>query len=231
MKVIKFGSINDIFQKKYNDFTLRCLNPNASIPRVKDTYLDVQDLFVRSGQVQDFFDKTLDLSKQLEGRGNTALSTLLVNELSKLCRAFVLRPNSENVFYKAINNFRQNHDSMHELARIIDLEQIYRMNGDRRNLFKVLHMKKNCCKRILANYEESVANFQSIHKMPTPRKNIQIQLGHVYSALGDMLAREKPDDAIAAYEKSIEINKKLGRHRAVDYAIYNIRDTLQGRHK
>ena len=46
-----------------------------------------------------------------------------------------------------------------------------------------------------------------------------------------MLAQKHPDDAIALYEKSREINRELKRYRAADYAMLCIRDIQEGRYR
>lgn len=221
MKVIR-GSVNDIFQNAYNKFSNKCCNTKISIPEIKNNYITVRDLFIKSGQVQQFCDQTLLLSKNLEQDGKIKLSTLLINELSKLSMAFNLRQAPDEILKEAIQKFKANNDSLHELARIVDLELVYQYSGNRRNLFKVLHQKKNCCKRILANYEESVQNFVSIHRQPTSINDIKAQLAYTYSDLAEMLLRKKPEDAIALYEKSINIQQELGNTRAVNYAVKQI---------
>ena len=150
MKVIR-GSVNDIFQNAYNKFSKKCCNTKISIPEIKNNYITIRDLFIKSGQVQQFCDQTLLLSKNLEQDGKIKLSTLLINELSKLSMAFNLRQAPDEILKEAIQKFKANNDSLHELARIVDLELVYQYSGNRRNLFKVLNQKKNCCKRILAN--------------------------------------------------------------------------------
>lgn len=221
MKVIR-GSVDEIFQSAYKNFSKNCNSTSISMPEIKENYREVRDLFVKSGQVQQFYDKTLELSKQIDSCGNSNICTLLLNELSKFCMSFKLRETPESILERTIVRFRENNDSLHELARIVDLEEVCQQSGNRRGLFRALQQKKDCCKKILADYEESAKNFVSIHRQPATKESIQSQLAFTYSNLAQMLLYKKPQDAIALYKKSLEINEKLGNLRAVSHAARQI---------
>ena len=225
MKVLNKNILhNNALQNAYNELTKTCLTQNTPIKKVKTEYWITQDFFVKNGQVQDFYDKTLNLSRNVEVQGNKDISKLLVNELCKLGMKFKLKETPEDLLYKAIRNYKKNNDGFHELARIIDLEELYAQGFSRKDVFRVLRMKKDCCKRILANYDENVKNFASIKKTPTSKESVKAQLAYTYSRIGDLLAERNPVDAIRAFAKSRDMNLELGRIRAADYAIRTIAD-------
>lgn len=224
MKVFNNIGSNNNIQNAYSELVKVCLSKRAPIKKVKTEYWLTKDLFVKNGQVQDFYDKTLELSQNVEAKGNKNISQLLVNELCKLGMVFKLKENPENLLYKAIKEFRDKNDGFHELARIIDLEELYQHGFRRKDVFRVLRMKKDCCKRILANYDENVRNFASIKRAPTSRESVQAQLAYTYARIGDMLANRNPVDAIRALKKSRDMNMELGRIRAADYASHTIAD-------
>lgn len=147
MKVLyKLGSVNDIFQKKYNIFSKNCFDKNTSLEKIKFDFYTTQDLFVKSGQVKKFADKTNILCNAIENIGDKNISDLLINELSKLCVNFNLEKSSERIIYRAIKNCRRNKDGLHELARIIDLEKVSTQNNNK-DLIKILNIKKNVVKK------------------------------------------------------------------------------------
>lgn len=227
--IFKAGCINDIFNESYRNFSQKCLEGTSSIGAVRDDFYMVKDLFVKSGQVQDFFDKTSQLCEKVEAKGHQNISDLLINELSKLCRGFVLKGNNEKIIYKAIENCQRNHDGLHELARINDLEEIYRNANRRYDLLKILAKKKSCCKKILKDYDENVKNFKTIIKPPASREKVKIQLGTTYSQMADLLSYSRPKDAIALYQKAIEIHRELKFYRAAGYAAHRINEIKKGR--
>lgn len=230
MKVIlKTGCLNDIFKESYHNFSQKCMEGTSSIGTVRDDFYMVKDLFVKSGQVQDFFDKTSQLCEKVEAKGHQNISDLLINELSKLCRGFVLKGNAEKIIYKAIENCQRNHDGFHELARINDLEEIYRNANRRYDLLKILAKKKSCCKKILKDYDENVKNFRTIIKTPATKDQVKGQLGHTYSQMADLLSYSRPRDAIALYQKAIEVNRELKFFKSASYAAHRINDIKKGR--
>ena len=217
MKVIKFGSVENIFQKTYNDFSRSCRQINPELANIRSRFNDVRDIFIRGNQVNAFCDNTINLSNQLKTEGNTDLSTFLLNELSKLCVQFNMYKKAEELLFIAIDNSRKNQDGLHELARIIDLERIYKATGNRKAMFQILAQKKECCKRVIANYDENLANFRTIHRNPTTKKDVQVQLAFTYSDLAKMLERRKPVDSIKLYTKAKQIYEEVGRPKEVAY--------------
>lgn len=224
MKVLyKLGSVNDIFQKKYNIFSKNCFDKNTSLEKIKFDFYTTQDLFVKSGQVEKFADKTNILCNAIENIGNKNISDLLINELSKLCVNFNLQESSEKIIYRAIKNCRRNKDGLHELARIIDLEKVSTKNNSK-DLVKILNMKKKCCEKILKDYNSNAKNFKSIIKIPTSKYDVEALLARTYCQLAEKVAPHQPNNAIILLRKSRMINRKLKRYRAADYAEYLIKD-------
>lgn len=227
MKVLhKLGSVNDIFQRKYNIFSKNCFDKNTSLEKVKFDFYTTQDLFVKSGQVEEFTNKTNILCNAIENIGNRNISDLLINELSKLCVNFNLQESSEKIIYRAIMNCRKNKDGLHELARIIDLEKIYTKNKNKK-LVKILNMKKNCCEKILKDYNSNARNFRSLIKIPTSKYYVEAQLATTYCQLAEKVAPNQPNNAIALLQKAKMINKKLKRYRAANYNELCIKDIMQ----
>ena len=148
MKVIR-GSVDEIFQSAYKNFSKNCNSTSISMPEIKENYREVRDLFVKSGQVQQFYDKTLELSKQIDSCGNSNICTLLLNELSKFCMSFKLRETPESILERTIVRFRENNDSLHELARIVDLEEVCQQVEIGADYLERCNRKKIVVKRFL----------------------------------------------------------------------------------
>ena len=222
MKVLfRLGDQNFI-TKAYEEFSERCLAKTQDIVSTKSDFKTIGDLFIREKKVDDFCEKTLNLSKQLNKNGQSGLSDLFINELSKICVNLNF-PKAEEFLKIALENSRKNKDGFHELARLTDLEYLYRNNNDRKALFSILRQKKACCKNVIENYDENLKNYASIHRAPTSKKSIKTQLAFTYSDIAEMLERKKPEDAINLYEKSKNIYIELGQQRESDYLKERIR--------
>ena len=221
MKVLcKMGRLwtNDEFvHNTYKKFSNSCFDKNTDILTLKRGFKDIGDMFIRSNKLDDFYDKTLNLTERLKSNGNMKLSDMLVNELGKMCLYFNKPNHAEEALKMAVENCRRKNDGLHELARLSDLEILYRNNNSRHDLFRVLRRKKECCKRILKNYEENVANYDSIVKAPTSKEGVQVQLAFTYSDLAKMIEKRKPLDAIKMYQKSRDIYSSLNALKEVRY--------------
>ena len=198
--LLKMGKQSDIFQSAYANFSRRCLRPNPEILSAKSDYIEIRDMFVHGGMVEDFCNRTVKLSDELKLNGNGRLSDLLINELSKLCVNFNMHAKAEELLHIALENSRKKND-----------------------LFNILKQKKECCKRVIADYEQNVKNYDSILKKPTPKEGVQTQLAFTYSDLAHMLERRKPQDAVNLYTKSKNIYEGLGKERETAYLTERIR--------
>lgn len=224
MKVLNSGLQDDIFHKAYGEFSRLCLTPGTDIGVAKDSFVRTRNLFIRKHRVEEFCDRTFELSEKLKEKGNTSLSSLFVSELGKTCRSFRLYEQAEALLNIAIENYQKSKDGLHELARLVDLEDMYKLLNYRRGLFDVLNRKKECCKRVIANYDENAAHFESVHIKPTPKTNVQVQLAFTYSTLAQMLERRKPENAIKLYQKAKNIYEELGREQEVAYLKKRLKD-------
>lgn len=221
--LLKMGKQSDIFQSAYANFSRRCLRPNPEILSAKSDYIEIRDMFVHGGMVEDFCNRTVKLSDELKLNGNGRLSDLLINELSKLCVNFNMHAKAEELLHIALENSRKKNDGLHELARLTDLEYLYKNLNYRKDLFNIRKQKKECCKRVIADYEQNVKNYDSILKKPTPKEGVQTQLAFTYSDLAHMLERRKPQDAVNLYTKSKNIYEGLGKERETAYLTERIR--------
>lgn len=224
MKVLNSGLQDDIFHKAYGEFSRLCMTPGTNIETAKNSFVRTRDLFIRKHRVEEFCDRTFELSEKLKEKGNNSLSTLFVSELGKTCQSFQLYEQAEALFNIAIENYQKSKDGLHELARLVDLENMYKRLRYRRGLFNVLNRKKDCCKRIINNYDENALHFESVHIKPTSKTNVQVQLAFTYSNLAEMLERRKPENAIKLYQKAKDIYEELGREREVAYLKKRLKD-------
>ena len=223
MKVLlKLGAQENLIKKAYADFSERCLSSNPEINAAKANFKKVRDLFVHENQTEDFYQRTIELSQKLNEQGNRNLGDLLINELSKLCLNLKL-PKAEECLKIALENSRRKNDGLHELARLTDLEYLYKDNNNRKALFAILRQKKDCCKKIIEDYNNNVVSYSSIHKAATSKDKVKTQLAFTYSDIAGMLERKKTEDAINLYEKSKNIYIELGQQRESNYLKEKIR--------
>lgn len=218
----KLGPQQNFIKNAYADFSKRCFSPSQDYRTAKAEFKNLGDMFLRERQIEEFCEKTLDLSKQLNENGKSGLGALFINELSKLC-VNLRHPNAEEYLRLALETNRKKKDGFHELARLTDLEYLYRNTNNRRGLFNVLRQKKSCCKNIIANYDEHLKNYESINRAPTSKSGVKTQLAFTYSDIAGMIERRSPEDAINLYEKSKNIYIELGQQRETDYLKERIR--------
>lgn len=221
MKVLltigKLGTGEEFIQRAYKDFSRHCMDAQSNLKSTKQNFHELGDMFVRSNKLDTFCDETVQLTEKLKQQGNSRLSDLLINELGKMCLNRHHLEEAEKYLHLAIENCQRKKDGMHELARLNDLEKIYKESNNKKLLMSLLGRKKDCCKKIIKDYDEFSSNYDSISRPPASKAEIQTQLAFSYSDLAELIHKRRPYDAVKMYEKARDIYKELDHPREVAY--------------
>ncbi len=220
---------NIILKDLYKAFERRCFSKEATIPELKDSFFSLGKISFREGQGDVFCYRSEQLAENLLDRGNQSLGAIFLDELIKIHLRSGNFNAAEDIIFRVLNLSANSKDKIHVLARLTDLEKIYKKQNRRRDLFWVLDEKKRCAKDIIANYDEVSKNFQSIHRNPTTLNDIKIQLAYVYSDLAQMLERNRPKDSIKLIEKALEIYQEIGRQESIKYLTVKL-ERMRARH-
>ena len=217
----------DTLYKEYRKFikNLGTESPNPS--RIKTEFIQLEDKFVREHQTKAFCDNSNNFIDKLIKDGKDKLANIFLNELGKLHLRKGDYATAEKYIMDSLDLSIKFNDNIHALARLNDLEIIYKATGDRKNLLRVLHDKKTCIKEIIRNYEENVKNYQSIIRPATSKESILIQLAYTYSDISDLLLRNRPQDSLKATMKARDIYERLGKAKETKYLNVKIEKIAQ----
>ncbi len=215
-KSITIKRYNPLY-KGYKNFVKNFSKESVSQNEIKTEFIYLQDRFVKEGQTEAFCANSENLIEQLITNGREKIANILLNELGKLHLRKKHFPLAEKYIIMSLNLSKNFKDNFHVLARLNDLERIYKATGERKKLLGVLHNKKECIKEIINNYDVSVKNYQSIVRPPTSLDAVMVQLAYTYSDISDLLLRRRPQDSLNATVKARNIYQKLGRAKETQY--------------
>lgn len=208
---------NGIFEQMYSDFArnTKFTNPNAK--DIKSKLKKLEFISIAENKTDLFCYQSEMLANTLIKRGNLNIGNIILGEIIKLLLNIGQLDNAEIIVKKAIEISKKQNDKIHIMARLSDLEYIYKQQRKRKELYYVLGQKKIYAKEIIQNYEQNAQNYQTVNKKATSLDSIKIQLARVYTELARLLEYKKPDDSTRALEKAKSIYEEINRPEEVTY--------------
>lgn len=131
------------YNQLYSDFSKKCLTNQPSLQEVKSDFVHLKGKYIHSRQIDNFCTKTVELIKYLINNGNEKLANMLINEIGKIHMSFRNYGEAESFIRYSMNLSQKAGDNFHVLARLNDLEQIYRYENKKKKVFEILRLKKN----------------------------------------------------------------------------------------
>lgn len=215
-------SHQEAINSMFSSFVRNCIGKTKNNMQLKDEFLTLNRNYTQSGLGNTFLYKSERLSGHLLKSGNLKLANIFINELGKIYLRIGNPELAEKTIIKSIKISQLLNDDLHVIARYNDLEYLYKAIDDKKKLFKLLQMKKDCAKKIINNYEKSVKNFNSLMREPTSLESVKKQLAFTYNDMADLLFNKKPKDSLKMVEKAKQIYEELGQQKEVNFLTIKI---------
>ena len=204
-------------KNRLKSFVRSCINNEYELTNVKSEFIRLNNVCKQNGIHPLFCDGTERLYKYLMAHNNIKLSNILLGELGKIYARSGNIHLAEGALNKSLEISRTMDDKLHVLARLTDLEFLYKDCGDKKKLYGVLKDKIKYSKEVIKNYEHYASNFDTLTKTPATKNSIKIQLAYAYTNLADLLMRKHPQDSLKLVEKAKQIYMELAQQREIKY--------------
>lgn len=214
---MRFGSSAPNYNNIYNNFTQNCLSQVHDLDGAKKVFIDTKAVFLSGRRTEDFCKRTTEFIPELIKRGSSELANIFLIEISKLYLGLRNYSGAETLVKKSLDMSKEMGDNFHVLARLNDLQLIYKETQNRREYFNVLREKKSCLKDLINNYDENLTKYHSISRPATRLSALNFQLAYVFSDISDLLKYNKLNDSIRACQKALEIFENLEMETQVKY--------------
>ena len=215
----------------YKSFTKSCLSGCDAPNSIKSNFLQVSKTFYKNGMGDEFYTNTDKLCGHLLKNGRLKLANVLLGELGKIYSRLGRVADAEETINKSLTISKLFNDQIHVLARLTDLEFLYKDSNNRDKLIKILKEKIRTAETILKDYEIYVKNYKSISRPPTDYKGIQIQLAYAYNDLSDITLKTNPKKSIRLLQQAKKIYDDMGRHTESNYLEVKLKNISKKIHK
>ena len=218
MKIIlkNFNSQKFISETYRNDVKL-CLKYPEDTRTAKENFLKLEALCRQTNQNDVFCINAEKFATHLQKSGKIKLANIIYGELGKIYGAIGKTELAEECIEKSIEICNCLDDKIHILARLTDLEIIFKQVRNGKKLYSTLIRKIECAKAILQDYEHYSKTFNTISKKPLSPESIKVQMAYAYSDLADIIKHKRPNHSIKLLKKAQDIYIELNRKKEVNY--------------
>ncbi len=226
--ILKSFDKQKFISEMYRNDVKRCLKYPEDMKTAKESFLKLEAMCRKTNQDDIFCENAQKFAIHLQKNGKMKLANIIYGELGKIFGAIGKIGQAEECIEKSIDICNCLDDKIHILARLTDLEIIYKHSRNGKKLYTTLIRKIECGKEILNNYENYVKRFNTISRKPMSQEAIKVQMAYAYSDLADIIKHKRPHHSIKLIKKAQEIYIELNRQKEVNYLTKKIELITQG---
>lgn len=211
---------------KFSHFARESLNnkkPDAQY--VSSQLKRYENQYKKINALESFMENTSKLLVGLENRGLTDIAGIIYSGLVKIpTLSYEIK---EDIILKGLKNAKNNGDSVHVLARIVDLKYLYKNCKAKKKFIKTLFEEEKILKSIVGEYEKNKSDYRTVARSMSPIEKYNFKLATSKVDLGKALLRTNPEMAYAKLEEAQRIFLKQKKNKEADFVSDLIQQILE----
>lgn len=215
-----------ILNNKFSHFARQTLNnKRPDVHYVSSQLQRYGNQYRRLNTLENFFKNASELAKGLELRGLNDIAGIIYSGLVKI-------PNlplevKEDIILKGLENAKNNGDSIHVLARTVDLKYLYKNCRVKKKYIRTLFEEEKILKSIVNEYEKTKKAYRNVARSVSPLEKYNFKLATSKVDLGKALLRTNPETAFAKLEEAQRIFLKQKKNKEADFCADLISQILE----
>lgn len=176
-----------------------------------------QKLYKKAGSENNFVENLDSFAEIMKKAGIENLPGIIYSTLVKL--PFITPEAREMYALKGLNYAEQQGDSIHTLARLSNLEILYKQAGRARAHahLNILLRKVGVLTEICNNFENAVEGYKTFNKKHRTLTDYKLELARTRVGIAKSMKNTSPKHAIYELEKAREILKHENKQKEVDF--------------
>lgn len=187
----------------------------------KDTTYVVSQLkqyekqYKKLGIFEVFCEKASAFAAKLGENGQYDFAGIIYSNLVKIP---TLQPKQKEIYAKkALTIAITQGDSLHIIARLVDLKRIYKANGNKSQFLNTSFAEEKQLIQVLQNFENIQDNFKTVKRMANSPDTYRLQLANTRVDIGKGLLKNNPETAKRKLLQARKTFEKLGREKEVQF--------------
>lgn len=137
---------------------------------------------------------------------------------SALMKMPFIQPQAKELYAsKALEYARNQGDSIHALARLVDLKILYKQTKQNRKYTQTLFEEEKELIKICSNFRGAKENYRTCSREHSPLRKYELQLAKTRVDIAKVLLKSNPNRAAALLNKARKIFEQEGREKEVKF--------------
>ena len=171
--------------------------------------------YKKAGLESNFASNIYEFAEKMRKIGIDDLPGIIFSHLIKLP---FLKPQVRELYaLKGLEYAQEQGDIIHILARLVDLEKLYKQNKDSHNYTKVLFQQEKALASICNDFKYAKRNYRTYSREHNQLKHYEIELAKTRVDIAKVILKTNPKQAKIILEKARTIFEREGRQKEVDF--------------
>ena len=171
--------------------------------------------YQKAGLEKDFAGSIFNFAEKMQELGIKDLPGIIFSYLMKMP---FLKPEVKELYaLKGLEYAEEQGDIIHVLARLVDLEKLYRQNKNTHNYTRVLFKQEKALVSICGNFKSAKRNYRTYSKEHNQLKHYEMELAKTRVDIAKVILKTNPLHAKILLKKAKTIFEREGRQKEVDF--------------
>ena len=171
--------------------------------------------YKKAGLEINFAREIFSFAEILREKGIKDLPGIIYSSLAKM--PFLNIQLKEQYALKGLEYAQEQGDSIHTLARLVDLEKIYKYKGNTHNYVAVLFQQEKILDSICKNFKDAKSNYRTYSRQNSSIDKYEIELAKTRVDIAKVIIKSNPRLAKILLERACKVFKHTNRQKEVDF--------------
>lgn len=171
--------------------------------------------YKKAGLERSFAQNLFVFAQQMRKLGINEFPGMIFSHLSKMP---FLKPHVKEYYARTALEFaREQGDSIHILARLVDLEKIYIQSGDKYKRTGILFAEEKVLIDICTDYKNAKNKYKTHSRRISPLNKYEMELAKTRVDIAKVVMKNNPKQAKILLDKALTIFQRENRTKEVDF--------------
>ena len=171
--------------------------------------------YKKAGLEKSFASSIFEFAEKMRKCGIDDLPGIIFSHLMKLP---FLKPQVKELYAtKGLEYAEEQGDVIHILARLVDLEKLYKQNKDTHKYARVLFQQEKVLISICNDFRDAKRNYRTYSREHNQLKHYEVELAKTRVDIAKVILKTNPKQAKIILEKAKSLFEREGRQKEVDF--------------
>lgn len=171
--------------------------------------------YKKAGLERSFASSIFEFAQSMRKLGIEDFPGIIFSSLMKMP---FLKPNVKEFYaLKGLEFAEEQCDTIHTLARLVDLEKLYKKSGDNHKYTRILFRQEKVLEKICNDFKGAKRNFKTYSRNHSQLKQYEIELAKTRVDIAKVILKSNPKQAKIILEKARMIFEREDRQKEVDF--------------